>query len=61
MVRRALSSCAPNTIYVSTFWGFVIIFSEDAQRQAWANLDQTPYDLYTTLFRDLSATPFTQI
>ncbi len=29
--------------------------------QSWANLDQAPNDLYTTLFRDLSPTPFTQI
>jgi hypothetical protein len=28
--------------------------------QSWANLDRTPKDLYTTLFRDLSPTPFTQ-
>jgi hypothetical protein len=29
--------------------------------QSWAHLDQAPNDLYTTLFRDLSPTPFTQI
>jgi hypothetical protein len=34
---------------------------ERAHVQSWANLDRTPKDLYTTLFRDLSATPFTQI
>ena len=33
----------------------------ELENQAWANLDQTPYDLYTTLFRDPSATLFTQI
>ncbi len=31
------------------------------ESQWWANFDRTPLDLYTTLFRDLSATPFTQI
>jgi hypothetical protein len=32
-----------------------------APYQSWAHLDQAPNDLYTTLFRNLSPTPFTQI